>query len=142
MEYGYLGETFGWHLPRAGPGDEDPENLGDFWATGEETADDVLEWYREACGHADATIAALDLDSVGSVPHFPQPRRHVTLGAMMLRVLGEELRHGGHLDLVRELIDQTAPSGSARSSRWWLSHRSRLQVLAESFSRCGEADRP
>lgn len=51
----------------------------------------------------------------------------------MLRVLSEELRHGGHLDVVRELIDGTAPSVKPRSQQWWELHTAHLQKLAESF---------
>jgi hypothetical protein len=132
MEYGYLGETFGRHLTRPVPGDEDPENLGDMWATAGETVEDILAWYRQACQHADGTIQALELDDVGSVPHWSEPHQ-VTLGQMVLRVLAEELRHGGHLDIVREVVDGTTTSREARSQQWWASHTARLQSLAESF---------
>jgi hypothetical protein len=133
MEYGYLGETFGRYLARSVPGDEDPENLGDMWATADESLSDILAWYRQACDHADATIHALELDDVGSVPHWSDPNQ-VTLGQMMLRVLGEELRHGGHLDIVRELVGGTvSPVTPARSQRWWAAHTARLQGLADSF---------
>ena len=132
MEYGYLGETFGRYLSRPVPGDDDPENIGDLWATTDETAGDIVGWYEEACDHADKTIDALELDGLGSVPHWPEHQR-VNLGEMMLRVLSEELRHGGHLDVVRELIDGTAPSVKPRSQQWWEQHTAHLQKLAESF---------
>lgn len=132
MEYGYLGETFGRYLARPVPGEEDPENIGDFWATTDETVDDIVAWYREACDHADATIHALELDDVGSVPHWSEPHQ-VTLGQMILRVLAEELRHGGHLDVIRELVDGTAKSVTPQSQQWWATHTARLQKLAESF---------
>jgi len=138
MEYGYLGETFSRYLPRPVPGDEDPENIGDFWATTDETADDVVAWYREACDHADATVDALEHDEVGYVPQWSE-QRQVTLAGMMLRVLGEELRHGGHLDIVRELIDGTAQTASTHSEEWWAAHTDRLQMLAKSFK---SRDRP
>jgi len=44
MEYGYLGETFGRYLSRPVPGDDDPENVGDLWATTDETARDIVGW--------------------------------------------------------------------------------------------------
>jgi Protein of unknown function (DUF664) len=134
MEYGYLCETFGWTLARHIPGDEDPDNLGDSWATKAETVADIVGWYREACDHADATIDALEFDEVGSVPHWQEGRRQVTLASMMVLVLGEEQRHGGHLDVVRELIDGTTHSVvSSHSQQWWAGHVGRLQALAEWF---------
>ena len=132
MEYGYLGETFGRYLSRPVPGDEDPEHLGDMWATANETPDDIVAWYRQACDHANATIDAFELDDIGRVPHWVEPHQ-VTLAQMMLRVLSEELRHGGHLDIVRELVDGSATSAEPRSQQWWNTHTARLQQLAESF---------
>ncbi len=134
MEYRYLGETFGRTLPRTIPGDEDPDNLGDPWAIKDETVADIVGWYREACDHADATIDALRLDEVGSVPHWQEGRRQVALASMMVLVLGEEQRHGGHLDVVREWIDGTTHSVvSSHSQQWWAGHVGRLQALAEWF---------
>lgn len=103
-----------------------------MWATADETGDDIVAWYRQACDHADATIYALELDDVGSVPHWSEPHQ-VTLGQMMMRVIAEELRHGGHLDIARELVDGTAKSDTPRSQRWWLAYTARLQEVAEAF---------
>src|SRR5690606_3406233 len=71
VELGYLGETFGrpsgiplpWY-------DDDAEDNADMWAAPEETREDILDLYRRTRAHGDGTIAALDLDSPGRVPHW------------------------------------------------------------------------
>ncbi len=136
MEYGYLGETFGRTLPRPIPGDDDVENIGDMWARADESSDDIVGWYREACAHADETVRDLDLDAMGSVPHWSENQRETTLGAMMTKVLGEECRHGGHMDIVRELIDGRAGGNHANfgdADRWW-EHLALVQAAADSFA--------
>ncbi|MEV6281485.1 DinB family protein [Kribbella sp. NPDC051770] len=105
MEYGYLGEAFGRSLPREIPGDVNLAGAADLWVRADESSAFILAWYTEACGVADETIASHDLDAVGRVEHFAEGHQTTTLAAMMLRVLNEELRHGGHLDILRELID-------------------------------------
>lgn len=132
MEYGYLGETFGRYLARPVPGDDDPDHLGDMWARADETSDDIVGWYRQACDHADATIESLELDDAGSVPHWSAPNQ-VTLSEMMLRVVAEELRHGGHLDVARELVGGTATSNTPHSPQWWAAHTAHLHEVAEAF---------
>lgn len=114
------------------PGDDDPDNLGDVWASAEETSDDVVGWYRQACDDADATIEALQLDDLGSVPHWTASNQ-VTLSQMMLRVIAEELRHGGHLDVARELVGGVTTSNTPRGQQWWVAYNARLQDVAEAF---------
>jgi uncharacterized damage-inducible protein DinB len=105
MEYGYLGEAFGRGLPREIPGDEDLLGAADLWARPDESAAYILDWYQQACTNADETIALHDLDSPGWVAHFDEGHRTTTLATMMIRVFNEQCRHGGHLDIVRELVD-------------------------------------
>jgi hypothetical protein len=113
MEYGYLGEAFGRGLSREIPGDEDLAGGADMWARPDESSAYVLDWYRQSCANADETIAQHDLDSTGWVEHFAEGHQTTTLSAMILRVLNEELRHGGHLDFLRELLDgTTGPSNT------------------------------
>jgi uncharacterized damage-inducible protein DinB len=107
MEYGYLGGAFGRELDREIPGDEDLAGAADMWARPDEPAAYILDWYHQACSNADETIASHHLDSPGWVEHFPPGHQTTTLATMMIRVLNEECRHGGHLDIVRELVDGT-----------------------------------
>ncbi|MGC4939467.1 DinB family protein [Kribbella sp. DT2] len=114
MEYGYLGGAFGRDLDREIPGDEDLWGGADMWARPDESSAYILDWYHQSCANADETIELHDLDSPGRVEHFTAGHQATTLSSMILRVLNEELRHGGHLDILRELVDgTTSPSNIA-----------------------------
>jgi hypothetical protein len=135
IEHAYLGDTFGRRLPDPVPGDDqDLWNSGDMWARPDESSDYILGWYRRACAHADETIETLDLDASGSVPHWPDGNR-TTLGAMIALMLGEECRHGGHLDVVRELIDGRAGADQAAfgDADKWSRYVAKLRAAAERF---------
>jgi hypothetical protein len=114
-EYGYLGEVFARPAPEqlACVTDGTLRNYGDMWATPDESADYIKGFYRRACAHADETIGALDLDAAGSVPWWGEHDRQTTLGAILLLMLSETQRHGGHVDIVRELIDGSAGGQNA-----------------------------
>ena len=79
-----------------------------MWATPEESREDIVDLYRRACTHADATIAALGLDAPGRVRWWPDDEAEVTLHQILVHVTAETHRHAGHADLVRELIDGAA----------------------------------
>src|SRR5947209_13815970 len=142
VELGYFGATFG--RPSAEPlpwFDDDAEPNADMWATPEESRDDIVSLYRRAWAHADATIDALPLDTLGAVPWWPEERRAVTLHRILVHMIAETHRHAGHADIVRELIDgevglravnDNIPPGDAE---WWESYRNRLERAAR------EADR-
>ncbi len=127
---GYLGGTLGRTLPLEVPGDDDLPNNGDTWACADEPREFILDWFRIACAHADETIEALDLDSPGVVPHWPEGHQATTLAEMITRVLGEEARHGGQLDIVAELIDGRADHNN-RDARDWQAYVDNLQAVAE-----------
>lgn len=103
-EYGYLGESFG-QPPTERPTwfRDDPYDEIDMWATPDESSDYITGVYQQACAHADATVAALELDSPGQVAHWE--RAETTLGVLLLTMVGETARHAGHADIIRELID-------------------------------------
>lgn len=136
MEYGYLSETFGRTIPEPIPGDDDLENNGDMWAKPTESRDDIINWYRRACALADETIATLDLNAPGSVPHWPEDQRVTTLGAMILRVLGEELSHGGQMAIVRELVDGRAGTNHPDfgDADRWSQYVAQVQAAADAFA--------
>jgi hypothetical protein len=51
---------------------------------------------------------------------------------MVLRVLNEELRHGGHLDILRELVDgTTSPSNTPIDTT---DHLARVRAAAAPFA--------
>ena len=137
VELGYLGDTFGRPSGEALPWvEEGAEDNADMWATADESREEVVGLYRRAWTHADATIEALPLDTVGKVPWWPAERAGVTLHHAVVRVIGDTHRHAGHADIVRELIDgavgmnkgnDSIPPGDAA---WWEAHRSRVERAA------------
>ncbi|MFI0905597.1 DinB family protein [Streptomyces sioyaensis] len=142
MELGYLGDVFGRPSGEPLPWLEDGAELNaDMWATADESRENIVELYRRAWAHADATIDALTLDTIGKVPWWPSAKAEVTLHHAVVRMIAETHRHAGHADIVRELVDgdvgeskgndSMAPGDSA----WWENYRSRLERAAE------EADR-
>lgn len=142
VELGYLGDTFGRPSGEPLPWLEDgAEANADMWATVDESREHVVELYRRAWVHADATIDALALDTIGRVPWWPNGKDEVTLHHAVVRVIADTHRHAGHADIVRELIDgavgmnETNDSMPPGDSAWWENHRSRLERAAR------EADR-
>lgn len=140
IEFGYLGDTFGRPAPVTLPwlAEDAPDNV-DMWATEEESADYIVDLYRQAWAHSDATIAALDLDAPGTVPWWRTP--DVTLHHILVHVIAETARHAGHADIVRELIDGEAglrdglSNLPGRDAQWWDSYVAKLRDVAESASR-------
>lgn len=137
IELGYFGETFGRPSDEPLPWfEDDAEPNADMWATADESRDWVIGFYHRAWADSDATIDALALDAIGHVPHWPTERSEVTLHRILVHVIAETNRHGGHADIVRELIDgavgmradvdNMAPVDTA----WWPSYRIRLEQVA------------
>jgi Protein of unknown function (DUF664) len=102
VEAGQLGGDFGRPLPLPLPWFEDGSAWrgADMWATTEETTEYLVGLYRQACAHADRTIDELDLDDTQSSAEEPTSLRWA-----LIHVLEDTLRHAGHADIVRELID-------------------------------------
>ncbi len=76
-----------------------------MWATPEESTDEIVELFDATWDHALATFAVTDLDVLGTVPWWPEERRHPPLATVMAHMLVELARHAGQLDVVRELVD-------------------------------------
>jgi uncharacterized damage-inducible protein DinB len=138
VEAGYFGDTFGRPFPQHLPWwDDDAEPEADMWATEDESRDHLADLYRQVTAHADATIDALDLDSVGNVPWWREGE--VTLHQILVHVVAETNRHAGHADIVRETIDNavglraTNPNIEDRDNTWWKTHQARLQQAADAF---------
>jgi uncharacterized protein DUF664 len=136
VELEYFGEVFdrpsGEPLPWAGAGQPN----ADMWATAAESRDQVTGLYRRAWAHADETIGALDLDSAGRVPWWPDEQNPVTLHRILVHVTAETARHVGHADIVRELIDGGAGIREAYSNlpegdqAWWDTYRANVERAA------------
>ncbi|MEV7952293.1 DinB family protein [Streptomyces rubiginosohelvolus] len=137
VELGYLGDTFGRPSGEALPWvTEGAEANADMWATPEESREQIVGLYRRAWAHADATLDALELDTVGRVPWWPSGRDDVTLLHAVVRVTGDTHRHAGHADILRELIDGAVGMNQANTSvppgdaAYWAGHRERLERAA------------
>lgn len=135
---GYFGDTFGRPFDEPLPWmDEDTaEPNADMWATADESRDDIVGLYQRAWAHSDATIEALELDSLGHVPWWPDDRSEVTLHLILVHMIAETHRHAGHADIVRELIDGAAGLRDGNDNMapgdeaWWASYRDRLEQAA------------
>jgi uncharacterized damage-inducible protein DinB len=146
VELWYFGDAFG--RPPRGPrpwSEDDARNNADFWATSNESRDQIVGMYRRAWAHADETIQTLSLDTPGHVPWWPSDRREVTLHQILVHVVAETNRHAGHADIVRELIDGAAglqaDDDNLRTDdrAWWENYRSQLERVAQEAS--GGAER-
>lgn len=109
VELGYLGACVG----RPGPvlpweADGTVWEGADMWARAEESRDELVDLYRRAWAHSDASIAALPLDAPASVPWWPEERRATTFGHLLVRVVAETAQHAGHADILRESVDGQA----------------------------------
>jgi len=100
----YFGEVFGRPYPGPLPRWDDESADGtDMWATGDETREDIIGFYKRVWEHSDATIDALPIDAPGQVPWWPRPE--VKLFNIMVHILGDSTRHAGHADILREQLD-------------------------------------
>jgi hypothetical protein len=138
-EFGYFGETFGRPSDAVVPWPKD-EQAWEAWALPTESRESIIDLYRQAWAHADATIEALPLDAVGRVPWWGDGGE-VTLHQILVHMTAETQRHAGHADIVRELIDGTVgllpasanvpPSDEAT----WAAHRDMVERSAQEASR-------
>lgn len=103
----YFGEVFDRsHDASSTRRDGDVEPNAEFWATPQESRQDVVADYRSAWEFSDASIEARSLDAVGRVPWWGGAA--VTLCEVLVHVTAETQRHAGHADIIRELIDGSA----------------------------------
>ncbi|MEV1077352.1 DinB family protein [Streptomyces sp. NPDC050211] len=147
VELGYLGDTFGRPSGEALPWvEEGAEANADMWATADESREQIVGLYRRAWAHADATIDALPLDTVGRVPWWPSGRDEVTLHHAVVRVIADTHRHAGHADIIRELMDGAVGMNKGNDSlppgdsAWWEEYRSRLERVARDAGRGADRD--
>lgn len=135
VQLGYLGEVFGRPAERQMPWfADDAEINADMWATAEESRAEIVELHHYSAAHADATVAALDLDAPGVVPWWPSVRNHVTLHQILVHVIDETARHAGHADILRELLDGRAGNDDGNlpspDEIDWVAYRLRVEAAA------------
>ncbi len=87
--------------------DEVAASTGSSWQLHpDETADQVLDLYREEAGRTDAIVESTPLDAPPAWwPDFFGGFRMDSLREVLLHVIAETATHAGHLDAARELID-------------------------------------
>jgi hypothetical protein len=132
-EYVYLTESFGRPVPDRMSWVEDGSvwDGADMWATADESSEELIALYGRACARGDATIEELDLDAPASVAHWPEERRATTLGVLLIRMVVETAQHGGHADIIRELIDGRT-NDDPTDAATWAQFRARVQAAADS----------
>ena len=131
----YLGEVFNRPFPEPLPRWQDSDG-SDLWVTEHESREQIIDFYRRAWDHADATIRALPIDAPGHVPWWPRP--DVTLFSIMIHVLNDTTRHAGHADILREQLDgQTGVAAGRRDqidSTAREAHRAKIEKAARAAS--------
>jgi Protein of unknown function (DUF664) len=142
-ELAYFGDVFGRPhgvpLPWLSDG---AESNGDKWARPDESRADIVAMYRDAWRHADETITALPLDTIGRVPWWGD-HGAVTLHHIVVHVTAETQRHAGHADIVRELIDgatgllKDMDNMPPRDLEWWRNYRDQVEEAARSAAPSG-----
>ncbi|MFE7750357.1 DinB family protein [Streptomyces sp. NPDC057428] len=102
VEYGWFCETFG-------RGTEDfwfDTSKDDMTVAPDESTERILAFYARARTAADRSIEETDLDTTG----ISWNGRTVSMRWVLIHMIEDVLRHAGHMDIVRELIDGTTGS--------------------------------
>jgi uncharacterized damage-inducible protein DinB len=98
-EYGWFCETFGRPTEPLTDISQDPE--ADMRAAEGETTEEVVAFYRRAWEAADAAIDELALEATGTA----YTGRTVSLRWVLVHMIEDTVRHAGHADILRELVD-------------------------------------
>ncbi|MFF3864349.1 DinB family protein [Micromonospora sp. NPDC001898] len=135
MEARYFGDIFDRPFPEPLPrwDDADADDAA-MWATEHETREEIIDRYRRAWEHSDATIAALAIDSPGHVPWWPRP--NVKLFNILVHVLTETSRHAGHADILREQLDGSTGfmagyADAQPDAGFWEARRAKIERAAK-----------
>jgi hypothetical protein len=132
----YFGDVFARPFPGQWHRWDNPTgHLNDMWAAADESRADIVDHYRQAWGHSNATIAALSIDAPGHVPWWPRP--NVKLFNVLVHVLTETNRHAGHADILREQIDGGVGTNAGswarhgRDASFWEDHWNTIEEAAK-----------
>lgn len=145
VELLYLGACFGRYSAAAPAWFGRQQQLrSDFVATAQESHRQLVEDYRNACAHADGTLASLPDDAVADAPWLsPEP---LGLHRILLHLVTETEHHLGHADIVRELMDgslgrsatdselDNTGGGDVPDDEGWRRHHDAAEALARGAS--------
>ena len=98
-EYGWFCETFGRPTEPLTDISHDPE--ADMRAADGETTEEIVAFYRRSWSAADAAILELPLTGIGT----SYSGSTVSLRWVLVHMIEDTVRHAGHADILRELID-------------------------------------
>ncbi|MBT2528625.1 DinB family protein [Streptomyces sp. ISL-99] len=98
VEYGWFCTTFG---RESEPLWFDPFKGEDIVVADGESTSDIVEFYGRARAAADRAMAELDLDTLGT----SWSGNTVSMRWVLIHMLEDTVRHAGHMDILRELID-------------------------------------
>ena len=98
-EYGWFCETFGRPTEPLTDISQDPE--ADMRAAEGESTEEIVAFYRRAWAAADTSIEELALDGTGTA----YTGRTVSLRWVLVHMIEDTVRHAGHADILRELLD-------------------------------------
>jgi hypothetical protein len=96
--------TFGRDTDGPLPFDPAVEDASDLRVEPHESTRDILDFYARARAAADRAIDDLDLDDLGKAFAWFDGAA-VSLRWALVHMLEETVRHTGHMDIARELID-------------------------------------
>ncbi len=134
VELGYFGECSGRPTGIDLPFDDDAsyDQALDMYALPEESSTWVVDLYRRAWAHTDATVRELGTDAPARVPWWGE-RAETTVGFLLVHVLHETAQHAGHADVLRELVDGTGgrDHDELGDDTWWRAHLARVQAAAD-----------
>ena len=103
-ELGWFCMTFGRDTDGLLPFDPAVEDASDLRVEPHESTRDILDFYARARAAADRAIDDLDLDDLGKAFAWFDGAA-VSLRWALVHMLEETVRHTGHMDIARELID-------------------------------------
>ncbi|MGO4341991.1 DinB family protein [Pedococcus sp. 2YAF34] len=98
-EYGWFCETFGRPTEPLTDISEDPE--ADMRAAPGETTQEVVDFYRRSWAATDASVRELGLDATGT----SYAGATVSMRWVLVHMAEDTVRHAGHADILRELVD-------------------------------------
>ena len=98
-EYGWFCETFG--RPTEPLTDISDDVEADMRAAPGETTGQITDFYRRSWTATDAAVRELGLDATGT----SYAGTTVTMRWVLVHMIEDTVRHAGHADILRELID-------------------------------------